>query len=51
MQYALLIGSTCVRDEIAETTLLSVRDNRGVANENEFVRAVLYILHKSMKVT
>ena len=37
--------------EIAEATLLSVRDNRGVTNENEFVAYVLYILHKSMKET
>ena len=37
--------------EIAEATLLSVRDNRGVTNENEFVTDVLYIVHKTMKVT
>ena len=36
---------------IAEATLLSVRDNRGVTNENEFVTDVLYKVHKSMKVT
>ena len=37
--------------QIAEATLLSVRDNRGVRNENDFVIDVLYIMHKSMKVT
>ncbi len=37
--------------EIAEATLLSVRGNRGVTKENEFVTDVLYIVHKTMKVT
>ena len=40
----------CVR-QIAEATLLSVRDNRGVTKENELVTDVLYIVHKTMKVT
>ena len=37
--------------EIVEATLLSVHDNRGVTTENEFVTDMLYIVHKSMKVT
>ena len=44
------LNRVCVT-QIAEATLLSVRGNRGVTNENEFVIDVLYIVHKSMKVT